>query len=437
MLKRFEQHIYHHFNFLKEKKLLIAISGGVDSVVLTHLLHQLKFDISLAHCNFELRGKESDTDEFFVKDLGKGLQLNTYTTTFKTEEYATKHKTSIQIAARELRYQWFEELISKHQLDYVLTAHHLDDNLETFLINLTRGTGLDGLTGIPPINNNIARPLLMFSREEIEQFAANNRIKWREDASNASNKYVRNKLRNQVIPILKEINPSLLTSFLKTTENLKGNQQIIKDAVSKFKKDTLLSEENGIVKIDVSKISKVINPKAYLFELLNSFGFKEWNDIENLLIAQSGKQVFSKTHRLLKNRDYLLLSKITHQNKFSEITITEKTKELLEPIHISFEAISEPQATNVDLILIDSDKITFPLKLRKWQDGDYFYPIGMQGKKKLSKLFKDLKYSLIEKENAWVLCSNNEIIWVIGERQDRRFTIDKKTKNILKTHITH
>jgi tRNA(Ile)-lysidine synthase len=436
MLEKLKQNITSQFPFLKGKKLLIAISGGLDSVVLTQLFHSLNFDISLAHCNFHLRGLESDADEEFVKNIGKKLALETFTTGFNTNEYASTNKTSTQIAARELRYHWFQELVVKHQFEYVLTAHHADDNLETFLINLSRGTGLEGLTGIPAINNTIVRPLLIFSREEIEQFANKNRIEWREDQSNASTKYVRNKIRHQIIPILKELNPTVLNSFQKTTANLKGSQQIINDTITQVKKKVISADENGITKLNIAVIQKLSNPKAYLFELLKSYDFTEWNDIENLLSAQSGKHVFSKTHRLLKDRDFLLLTEVPAQKKLSEILITKNTKEIFDPFHLRLENVSEIQQLHENTLFLDADKLTFPLKLRKWKKGDSFYPIGMQGKKKLSKFFKDEKYSLIAKENTWLLCSENQIVWIVGKRQDRKFNATKTSSNILKIHIT-
>ena len=436
MLEKLKQNITIQFPFLKGKKLLIAISGGLDSVVLTQLFHSLNFDISLAHCNFHLRGLESDADEEFVKNIGKKLALETFTTGFNTNEYPSTNKTSTQIAARELRYHWFQELVVKHQFEYVLTAHHADDNLETFLINLSRGTGLEGLTGIPAINNTIVRPLLIFSREEIEQFANKNRIEWREDQSNASTKYVRNKIRHQIIPILKELNPTVLNSFQKTTANLKGSQQIINDTITQVKKKVISADENGITKLNIAVIQKLSNPKAYLFELLKSYDFTEWNDIENLLSAQSGKHVFSKTHRLLKDRDFLLLTEVPAQKKLSEILITKNTKEIFDPFHLRLENVSEIQQLHENTLFLDADKLTFPLKLRKWEKGDSFYPIGMQGKKKLSKFFKDEKYSLITKENTWLLCSENQIVWIVGKRQDRKFNATKTSSNILKIHIT-
>lgn len=432
MLDKLQQHIAQQFPFLEGEKLLIAISGGLDSVVLTRLLQQLNFNISLAHCNFNLRGNESDADENFIKILGDKLEIPTFIIGFDTDTYAKEKKLSTQLAARALRYDWFDKLAEKHSFDFVITAHHADDNLETFLINLSRGTGLEGLTGIPTINKNIVRPFLIFSRDEIEEYAVQNNIEWREDQSNASTKYVRNKIRHQIVPVLKEINPNLLGSFLKTTEHLRQSQQIINDTIDAVKKEALENSENEIVKISILEIKKLSNPKAYLFEILKEYGFTEWNDVLNLLEAQSGKHVFSKTHRLLKDRSFLFISKTNKNVQNIIYSIDENTSKITTPIHLTFEKVTEASAENKHTIFIDADTISFPLTLRKWQDGDFFYPKGIQGKKKISKFFKDEKHSLIDKDNTWLLCANNKIIWVVDHRQDNRFTPQTNSSSILK-----
>ncbi len=433
MTQKFTAHINKNFPFLKDKKLLIAISGGLDSVVLYHLLATLNFDISLAHCNFNLRGKESDLDEEFVNNLSQKTSNQIFIKSFDTEKYSKENKLSTQIAARELRYTWFQELVEKHNFDYILTAHHADDNLETFLINLTRGTGLEGFTGIPKINGNIARPLLPFSREEILNYAKENKIEWREDASNASTKYIRNKIRHQVIPVLKEINPSLLSSFEKTLENLQESQQILEDRIDEVSLEIIDTKET-ITKINIAKIQQLSNPKAYLYQLLKNHSFTEWNDVYDLLSAQSGKQVFSKTHRLLKDRDFLLLTRKEISTKPQEnIEIAENETKIKVPFKMIFEVVLQKSTENKQTIYVDKDLLKYPLIIRKWQNGEYLYPTKMQGKKKLSKFFKDDKFSLLEKENTWLLCNaNNEIIWVINHRQDRRFSTKPSTQSTIK-----
>lgn len=437
MHQRLATHINKQFSFLKEKKLLIAISGGVDSVVLTHLLHQLQFNISLAHCNFQLRKEESDIDEVFVKELGESLNIQTYTTHFNTNEYATKNKLSTQLAARELRYSWFDKLSQENAFDYILTAHHADDNLETFLINLSRGTGLEGLTGIPSINNNIVRPLLIFSREEILNFAKQNNIEWREDKSNAETKYVRNKIRHQITPTLKELNPSFLDNFSKTINYLKESQQIVTDKIEEISSE-IVSKEGDLLKINIEKLLKLSNPKAYLYQLLKPYKFTEWNDVYNLIYAQSGKQILTKFYTLLKDRDFLLLLRTNEKSSFQEehFIIREENKEITAPIKLLLKRVQKKTNTDSKSIYVDGESLNFPLKLRRWNSGDFFYPKGMLGRKKVSKYFKDEKISIVNKNKIWLLCSSkNEIIWIVGKRQDRRFLPTEKTTKLLKISI--
>ena len=426
MQNKFKNHIVKNLPFLKDKKLLVAISGGIDSVVLVQLLTTLNFTVSLAHCNFQLRGLESDLDEEFVINLGEKLNLQTFTTNVLINPNG-----SIQLAARKFRYEWFQELIETHNFDFVLTAHHADDNLETFLINLTRGSGLDGFTGIPEINGTIIRPFLPFSRKEIKAYATSNNISWREDQSNTSTKYVRNKIRHQIAPDLKEINPNLLTSFAKTIDNLKESKEIINDRVKDVVKE-ITTEKDGILKFEISKIQQLKNPKAYLYEILKKYQFTEWNDVYDLLSAQSGKQILSESHILLKDRNFLILSdrdfEIAQETSYF---IHENTKEIKSPIHLTFEEVTQENKQHKNTIYVAAEKLQFPLIIRKWENGDYFYPLGMQGKKKLSKYFKDEKLSLFQKKDIWLLCnSKNEIIWIIGKRQDQRFTSKTTSKNI-------
>jgi tRNA(Ile)-lysidine synthase len=441
MLQKLSNLIQQNFPFLKDKKLLIAISGGIDSVVLTHLLSELNLDISLAHCNFNLRGTESDLDTVFVKDLAKKLEINCFTTSFETERITKENKESTQIAARNLRYAWFQEMRQEHNFDYILTAHHADDNLETFLINLTRGSGLDGFTGIPEMNGNIVRPLLRFSREEIEVFAKEEKISWRDDQSNTSTKYVRNKIRHQILPVLKEINPSLLDTFSKTIAHLQESTQIISDRIEEVSQKAVLKEKD-ITKFRIDEIQQLSNPKAYAYQLLKEYNFTEFNDVYNLLSAQAGKQVFSKTHVLLKDRDFLILSKREVSSKHQEAQklefhIPKNTAEITDPIHLTFEEVAAQEIQNKKTIYLSKESLKLPLIVRKWQNGDYFYPLGMIGKKKLSKYFKDEKLSLLEKNNTWLLCNaDNAIIWIIGMRKDNRFQTEKRSNTYLKITIS-
>lgn len=435
MLKDLKKHIESKLNFLNQGKLLIAISGGIDSVVLTHLCHTLKLNIALAHCNFNLRGTESDADEDFVLQLAEHLDLEVFVQRFDTEDYAKANKCSIQMAARELRYDWFGDLSEQLQFDYILTAHHTDDDLETFLINFTRGTGLDGLTGIPEINAKFIRPLLGFSSIDIEVYAKENHIKWRDDSSNKSVKYLRNKLRHEVIPILKEINPSLLNSFQSTLSNLNDSADIVKESVNAVLKRAIDTIDERHIAFKISEFKKVNNPKAYLYEVFKDYGFMEWNDVEGLLDAESGKQVFSSTHRLIKNRKELLLSEINLEAS-ETISVSENNKQIKTPFGVLF--FDEADALfgkRTNVIFVDKKALSFPLTIRKYQKGDVFYPLGMTGKKKVSKYFKDQKFSLLDKENTWLLCSENKIVWVINRRADNRFKVTPKTEKILKIEL--
>ncbi|MGL2964440.1 tRNA lysidine(34) synthetase TilS [Flavobacterium sp. RSB2_4_14] len=435
MLTKFQNHINTNLPFLKEKKLLLAVSGGIDSMVLVHLCHQLQLDIAVAHCNFQLRGTESDDDENFVKSHTEKLQIPIYFQKFDTAAFAKKQKLSIQVVARNLRYEWFYSLLANHNFDYILTAHHLDDSVETFLINFTRGSGIEGLTGIPEQNDKIIRPLLPFSRNEIEIFAKENAIQWREDSSNTSDKYLRNKLRHNVIPILKELNPSFLASFENTISHLKQTQALAADA-SKSLYSKVVTEEENHTTIDLVKLLKQENYKAYLFEWLQPFGFSDWIAVYDLINAQSGKQVLSASHILLKNRDSLLLFPKQHATNDAVFWVQKEQYEVKFPLKLSFCNIDYISNPSSHTIFVDENKLQFPLTIRRWNEGDIFHPFGMSGKKKLSKYFKDEKFSLLDKANTWLLCSNNEIVWIIGKRQDDRFKIQESTTSILKINYT-
>ncbi len=439
LANQFKEHINKNLPFLKENKLLVAISGGVDSVVLTHLLCDLGFEVSLAHCNFNLRAEESDADENFVLDLDDKLDLEVFIESFDTNAFVEANKLSIQLAARQLRYDWFQSLVEQLNFDYVLTAHHADDNLETFLINLSRGTGLDGLTGIPEINNYIIRPLLPFSRETIERYARDKNITWREDSSNQSNKYLRNALRHEVIPKLKQLNATFLENFNKTQAYLQESKTIIQDRVDEVYEQVVDKISDEDVYFNIEKIQQLSNPKAYLYQLLNAYGFTEWDDVFHLLSAQSGKQVFSKKHILLKDRDYLILSeKKAEQQDVTIVIENDIDQQTNTPFGtIKIETVTALAETNPKTLYVDKSLLKFPLNVRIWQKGDYFYPLGMPGKKKLSKFFKDEKLSLLDKERILVLISGKEIVWVIGKRPDDRFKVTAKTQHILKIQLSN
>ncbi len=435
MFSKFQDHIISRFPFLEDKKLFLAVSGGLDSMVLLHLFQQLPYEIAVLHCNFQLRGLESFGDQNFIEDYCNQNNIPFFTTQFDTNAFAEDYKLSIQVAARELRYSWFYELLEEKNFDFILTAHHADDNLETFIINLTRGTGLDGLIGIPEENDRIIRPLLPFSREEILKYAEENKIEWREDSSNASKKYLRNKIRHDLIPILKEINPNFLDAFQKTQSYLQESKEMVEDASIMIYQQ--VAKENGEdIHFDLNQLKKLPNYKLYLYQWLNEFGFSAWNDIYDLVDGQSGKQVFSSEFRLLKNRNTLILSPISEEDEEDVYHINKEDQDVNFPLKLRLCQVDDITLNSNKAIFVDAEKIHFPLVLRKWNEGDVFHPFGMQGKsKKVSKLFKDEKLSLIEKEKTWILCSENQIVWVIGIRQDERFKIENTTNKILKIEL--
>lgn len=435
MLNKLKEHINQNFSFLEKSKLLLAISGGIDSMVMVHLLHQLKLDIALCHCNFQLRGLESFGDQNFVQEYANSNQIPLFLTQFDTEAFANDYKVSTQIAARELRYNWFYELLETEGYDYILTAHHADDNIETFLINLSRGTGLEGLVGIPAQNDKIIRPLLAFSRAEIQEYAKQNLIQWREDSSNASDKYLRNKIRHHLVPLLKDLNPKFLESFQKTQTYLQESQELVEDAAIMVYQQ-VAKEEGETIVFNLEQILRLPNYKSYLYQWLHEFGFTAWEDVYDLAEGQSGKQVFSANYRLLKDRTTLILSPIPEDEE-AIYFIEKDTVSIETPLVLGFSKVKEIENASHSTIFVDEDQLVYPLVLKKWEEGDAFQPFGMNGKtKKLSKLFKDEKLTLIQKENSWVLWSGNQIVWVVGIRQDERFRISNTTKSILKISLS-
>jgi tRNA(Ile)-lysidine synthase len=435
MLKKLQHHLGQRFPFLEGKKLALAVSGGLDSMVLLHLVQQLPYEIVVMHCNFQLRGLESFGDQSFVQTYCDQHNIPVFITQFDTEAFAKDFKLSTQVAARELRYSWFYELLETQGYDYIVTAHHADDNLETFMINLSRGTGLEGLTGIPEEQNQIIRPLLPFSRDEILGYAQENKIEWREDSSNASNKYLRNKIRHDLVPILKEINPNFLTAFQKTQSYLQESLIMVEDA-SIMIYQQVAKEEGDEIYFDLNQLKKLPNYQSYLYQWLNEFGFLAWNDVYDLVNGQSGKQVFSAEFRLLKNREALILSPISETDEAQEYEINENDKVVNFPLKLSLCNVGHITINSNKAIFVDAEKIQYPLVLRKWKEGDSFQPFGMEGKtKKISKFFKDEKLSLIDKENTWLLCSDDQIVWVVGMRQDERFKIEETSNRILKIEL--
>jgi tRNA(Ile)-lysidine synthase len=462
MIKKFEKHITSIFPFIKEKKILLGISGGVDSMVLAYLFKNLGYNLTLAHVNFQLRGSYSDEDENFVTHWAQDNKLPLFRTTFDTNTLAKERKISVEMVARDLRYEWFNELMGIHGFDYLAVAHHLNDNIETVLMNLSRGTGITGLTGMKDVNGKIIRPLLIFPRKEIEIFATEVGIDWREDLTNADTVYKRNKVRHELIPVFEEMNPSFVESFLKTVKYLRQTELIQNEYLKnvdysfwKQKDETSMSSKRNsqsndyslmqnssdknrklytgeIIEINIEKLTKIVAFETVLREKLKPFGFNNIDDIVASFNLESGREYFSKTHRIVKDRGRLLIEEIREQ-KEDVFYIDRKTTELIYPLHLKFTKLdSLEKNTNPFIAQIDIAKLNFPLKLRKWKEGDFFYPQGMKGKKKISKFFKDEKYSLIDKENQWLLLSEDKIVWVLGKRLDERFKVTDFTTDVLK-----
>lgn len=440
MQEKFDAFISENNLFCKTDRILIAISGGLDSVVLATLMKNSKYDVTLAHCNFHLREEESNRDEEFVRNWAKENNIKLFVKEFDTYQYMKDNKLSLEMAARDLRYEWFNSLMQEHNFNYLATAHHLDDSIETFFINLLRGTGIAGLHGIQVKNDKIVRPLLFATREEITEYAKKNNISHVEDSTNAETKFTRNKIRHNLFPILKEINPNFEIALKKDIEYLKDTEIIFRKEIEKAKQE-IIETDNELIKLNIFKL-KALNPiKIYLYEIISEYGFNETNtiDILSCLDETSGKQFFSKTHRLIKDREYIFINKIKDNSTNEFFLINQEQGSLIHPLKMQIEILKDLKFVNIskekNIAMLDADLVKFPLILRKWRQGDSFVPFGMRKEKKLSDYFTANKYSLLDKENQWILCSEEKIIWLIGERIDDRFRISNATKNILKIEL--
>lgn len=408
----------------------MACSGGLDSVVLAHLAKDSGLDFVLAHCNFRLRGEESDGDEDFVRRLAQQLEVGILVREFDVLGHARDHRASIQMAARDLRYQWFHEILGERGHAHVLTAHHADDNLETFLINLSRGTGIEGLLGIPKINDRVVRPLLPFSRDELLAHARKENIGWREDSSNVEDKYLRNKIRHTVVPHLRELHPAFLQNFERAQSNLVQAHSLMDRHVREVR-ERLFVDRGGGFWIPLEGLNALVPLEAHLFFLFQPYGFKDSREVGRLLGAMSGKFLRSKSHRLLRDREHLILSTLRETpREHHSVPESGGTAEL--PISLKLEKAERVGEAERNTVYLDKEKLNFPLVLRKWEAGDYFYPFGMKGRKKLAKFFKDEKVDRGSKEGQWLLCSGEDIVWVLGRRADERFRVEGSTRQILK-----
>jgi len=415
--------------FSKEDKLILGISGGADSVCLMHVLLALGYSFDLAHCNFNLRGKESDEDESFVKELAKKYQLKLHVKQFDTTSYSTENKISTQMAARDLRYAWFHDLLASENAKYIVIAHHSNDDVETFFINLLRGSGLKGLLGISEKTESVVRPLMVVSRAEIESYLNKNELSYRNDSSNASVKYLRNKIRHELMPLLTDMNPSIQQTILDEMKILEGVAEVYYQQMREVKKE-IIKNEKGVIQLKISDLLALKPLNNYLYELLNPYGFMTIEAIAKSLKGQSGKQFFSSTHELLIDREFIFISELDVK-KNELFTIEETTNSIKSPIQLTFSKTNNVKwIKDVNFAQLDFEKLQFPLTLRNWKEGDKFMPLGMQTFKKLSDYFIDNKFSILNKKKQWLLCSNTDIVWVVGHRIDERYKLQSKTKKV-------
>lgn len=436
MLAAFKDYIEQTALFSPADKILLAVSGGVDSMVMARLFHAAGFKFGIAHCNFQLRADASDADEQLVKAQAAEWDVPFHVIQFKTKEESGKQQKSTELMARELRYKWFAELIESFDYQFLATAHHLNDSLETLLYNLAKGTGIRGLHGIPVKNNQTIRPLSFATREQIEQYAATEKTPFREDATNQSLEHNRNLIRHKIVPPLKEINPSLEQTFSKTLKQLKETEALFLWAV-KEQHQKMITEEADVVKVNMVALKNAVAKSTVLFEIIYKYGFNS-DHVDQIFraIDNVGAQFYSKTHHILVGRKEILI-----QRKKSSVAVWTKIEMLPETINLPKGELSatilKERPTNLNLgkkiALVDLAKVKLPFIVRKWKEGDRFQPLGMKGKsKKVSEYLRDEKLSLFEKEAVLVLESEGAIVWVVGHRSDERFKITENTKAILR-----
>ena len=406
-----------------KQSVLAAVSGGRDSVVLAELLHRGGYRFEIAHCNFHLRGDESDRDEQFVRTLANRYGVPIHVAQFDTNAYASEKKISTEMAARELRYEWFEKVRQERNLDLIAVAHHRDDAIETFFINLLRGAGLAGLCGMKAENGYVVRPLLHVSREEIDKFVADENLDYVDDHTNATDLYLRNRIRHQLMPLLRELNPSFDATMEQNLHNLSDANEVFIKTIETLRNETITKRIDGIDEIPVSNIENLKPQGTLLFELLRPYGFNSdtVNEILASLHSESGRQFLSPTHKLVKDRETLQITPLCKNNTQPVIEISEPVKREEIPT----------LKTAKDTILCDAERLRHPLSLRKWKEGDRFHPFGMKGSRLVSDYFSDMKLSIIEKQQQWLLCdADGEIVWIVGMRADGRFAVTEKTAEV-------
>lgn len=437
LLQQFKEYIATHHLFQKKDKLLLAVSGGVDSVVLCELCKQAGYDFVMAHCNFQLRGEESERDEHFVQALSAKYDVEIFTAKFDTAAIAEQRKKSIETTARELRYNWFEVLVKAPGTiaDYILTAHHADDNVETAVMNFFRGTGIAGIRGIMPKQGRLIRPLLFARRAEIENFAKDNQLSFVTDSTNLENDYTRNFFRNKILPQVTEVYPEAFKNVLHNISRFAETEKLYQQAVEQHIRK-LVEKKGTEYHIPVLKLLRVVPLQTVLYEIIKVFGFTAHQvpDAVALLKSETGRYIQSHTHRIIKNRNWLIIAP-THRAAAQNILIEADDDVIYFEegiIKINRTTTAEHKIKQSPMFAqLDINDIAFPLLLRRWKQGDYFYPLGMPKKKKLSRFFVDKKLSLTEKENVWVVEMNKKILWVVGMRIDNRFKITAQSKQLL------
>ena len=415
-------------------KILLAVSGGLDSMVMFHLFKDAGMTVGVAHCNFQLRGAEADEDEGFVKDTCRQHGVPCYTARFDTRKFASESGISIQMAARDLRYDFFRQVVEKHGYDLVATGHHFDDNIESILLNLIRGTGMDGFRGIAGNKGNVIRPMLFANREMILSYAQKHAIMWREDASNETDDYPRNFLRHQVIPRVQELNPSFQDNFRETHERLLGAREYALAFIGQIRASAMGARADGSVTIDIAKIRQLPYPAVLLWELIKDAGFKYDQCKRIAADHQPGKIFFSETHQLVVDRSSYILEK-KHHGEFATLVIEHGQRFVGNESHslVFHEYTKQDYELKKDAAIcqLDADKIQYPLVWRKWQSGDYFVPLGMRAEKKVSDFLIDLKIPFNDKADITVLESGTEIVWIVGYRISDRYKVTSETQRIL------
>jgi tRNA(Ile)-lysidine synthase len=440
MVHRFTTFIQTQQLCTDKDKILVAVSGGIDSMVMLHLFLKTGFRIGIAHCNFNLRGRESDDDQKFVGDYAKEMNLPFHTINFETRKHADERGISIQMSARELRYDWLEQVKHENGYDHIAVGHNSDDSIETFFINLTRNSGIHGLTGIKPRFKNIIRPLLFASRKEIEEYANSHHISYREDSSNKETKYLRNKIRHLVIPEFEKVNPSFRNNILEAIFRFKDLEKQLADMTAHYQNMAMTIADEK-VKIDFTKFPSTEIMNIVLYEMVKGYGFNgdQVKSMIESIHGESGKQFFSGSYRLIKDRNEFI---ITRREEAADtlFSVEKGTTHINLPVQLSFEVQPKPDSLKIpsvsNMAFLDYDKLVFPLKLRKWRQGDRFVPFGMSQFKKLSDFFTDNKLSLDEKESVWLVESLDDIVWIVNHRIDNRYRITEETRNVFKMVLT-